>query len=138
MLLKQNVFNSISVRFELSISKITTLFADLCGTSQLKICLNRSILLRFIIVRIRPKNSVSTSLNPLLKSEHSFKLQIISKVNIHICAQPCTWKEITNYKKFQRLSLLQWSQETRHSTLLPWILSSLSRSGSVSYARASV
>ena len=49
-----------------------------------------------------------------MKSENSFELQILLEITIHICAQSYTWKELTNYKKFERLFWLMWSQETRH------------------------
>ena len=52
MLLKQSVLSSGSVKLELSISKITTLFADLYGTPLLKICLKQGILLRFMSERM--------------------------------------------------------------------------------------
>ena len=52
MLLKQSVLSSSSVKLELSISKITTLFADLYGAPLLKICLKQGILLRFISERM--------------------------------------------------------------------------------------
>ena len=52
MLLKQSVLSSSSVKFELSISKITTLFADLYGTPRLNICPKQGILLRFMSERM--------------------------------------------------------------------------------------
>ena len=60
-------------------------------------------LLRLTIERIKPINAESIFLNLLLKLENSFELQIIFKINIHIFAQSCTWKELTNYTKFERL-----------------------------------
>ena len=93
-------------------------------------------LLRLTIERIKPMNAESIILNPPLKLENSFELQIIFKINIRIFAQPCKWKELTNYTKFERLFKLLWS--LRHAiSILPWILSVLSRSASVSYAGSS-
>ena len=56
---------------------------------------------------------------------------MVFKGDIHVSAQSCTWKELTNYKKFERLYSLG-----KHviSTLLPWILPVLYTSASVSYA----
>ena len=31
---------------------------------------------------------------------------MVFKGDIHVSAQSCTWKELTNYKKFERLLLL--------------------------------
>ena len=58
----------------------------LTSLHKLKSCLKRGILL-----------------SRLLKSENSFELQINFQINIHICAQSCTWKKLSNYKKFERL-----------------------------------
>ena len=93
-------------------------------------------LLRLTIERIKPMNTESIILNPPLKLENSFELQIIFKINIRIFAQPCTWKELTNYTKFERPFKLLWNLKTRYfyTTL---VLSVLSRSASVSYARSS-
>ena len=66
-------------------------------------------LLRLTIERIKPMNAESIILNPPLKLENSFELQII-----RIFAQPCTWKELTNYTKFERLFKLLWSLKTRY------------------------
>ena len=48
-------------------------------------------LLRLTIERIKPMNTESIILNPPLKLENSFELQIIFKINIRIFAQPCTY-----------------------------------------------
>ena len=93
-------------------------------------------LLRLAIERIKPMNAESIILNPPLKLENSFELQITFKINIRIFAQPCTWKELTNYTKFERPFKLLWNLKTRYfyTTL---VLSVLSRSASVSYAGSS-
>ena len=67
-----------------------------------------------------------------LRSENSFELQIVLKINIHICAQSCTWKKLTYYKKCKRLFLLLWSQEIRHNDPVTLVLYVLSCSASVS------
>ena len=39
---------------------------------------------------------------------------MVFKGDIHVSAQSCTWKELTNYKKFERLLLLLQPRKTRH------------------------
>ena len=51
---------------------------------------------------------MSIIFNTPFKVENSFELQIIFEISIHICAQSCTWKELTNRKKFQRIFQLLW------------------------------
>ena len=48
------------------------------------------------------------------KSGISFKLQMILDINIHMLHQFCTWKELTNCRKFKNLIQQLWDQETRH------------------------
>ena len=71
-------------------------------------------LLRLTIERIKPMNAESIISNPPLKLENSFELQIIFEIHLRIFAQPCTWKELTNYTKFERLFNLLWSLKTRY------------------------
>ena len=81
----------------------------LTSLQKLKSCLMRVILL-----------------SRLLKSENSFELQINFQINIHICAQSCTWKKLSNYKKFERLfsfyrvkKLVIWTLYLRYCPFCP-------------------
>ena len=113
ILFKQNdVFNSSSVKFELIPLKLQHyIYNSFFFTSlhKLKSCLMRGILL-----------------SRLLKSENSFELQINFQINIHICAQSCTWKKLSNYKKFERLfsfyrvkELVIWTLYLRYCLFCP-------------------
>ena len=48
------------------------------------------------------------------RSEKWFELQIFWNVNIHIFDQSCTWEDLANFKKCQRLFQLLWGQGTHY------------------------
>ena len=81
----------------------------------------QSILLRFKIERIRPRNSMSLILNPPFKSKTYLNYKSFSKlIFTSFCAQSCTWKEFMSFKNIWTpflASMDSWNIWT----LLPWI-----------------